>query len=268
MEKELFLSTLKDKSQVDNLSDRSFDEVATMWLPLFSDDSKITEESWSMPIQMVKTMSGQLRHDISTGIGEAKSQWEKDAATARQKAVEAALSEAKAAWEKPDDIKPAPLPQPPIDLENKISEAVSAAVKDLVSEKGLIGMQNKKLDDFISAYTKNEKAKQEAEIKGKIRKHLISRGVDDDDYALEITMEKLAIGDTPDLKALTEKAEKDYEAIFKRMYKNGAQPFAGGAGGAGGGQDSLAEFEKFIQGKKAEMAEQEAEANELKKLMM
>ena len=268
MEKEVLISTLKEKSQVDNLSDRSFEEVANLWLPQFADDSKITDESWNLPVQMLKTMSGQLRHDVSVGISTGKSQWENDAATAKAKAIEEAVNAAKAEWEKgvkPKEQKAAEEP----DLDQKIADAVAKAIGGLTGEDGIIGKQSKQLNDFITAFTAKEKAKTEAEIRAQIRGNLIARGVEEDDYALEITMEKLAIGENPDIDALSAKAEKDYEAIYKRMHKNdGAQPFGGGAGGAGNGQDSKAEFDKFIQQKKAEMEKQKADAEALRKHMM
>lgn len=269
MEKELFLSTLKSKAQVDNLSDRTFDEVAALWLPQFADDEKITDESWNLPVQMLKTMSGQLRHDVSLGIASGKSQWENDAAAARKKAIADAVSAAEAEWEK-KTTKPEPTPaDTTTDLESKIAEAIAKQIGALTGEEGVIGKQSKRLDDFIAAFTAKEKAKSEAEIRSQIRSHLIARGVEEDDYALEITMEKLVVGENPDMDALSAKAEKDYEAIYKRMHKgDGAQPFGGGAGGAGNGQDSRAEFEKFIQAKQAEMQKQQADAEELKKLMM
>lgn len=271
MEKELFLSTLKGKAQVDNLSDRTYDEVATLWLPQFADDSKITDESWNLPVQMLKTMSGQLRHDVSLGIANGKSQWENDATNAKQKAIEEAIANAKAEWEK-NITKPKPDTKP-IDttknIEDLVAAAVAKAMGGLTGEEGVIGKQSKKLDDFIAAFTAKEKAQTEADVRRQIRDSLIARGVEEDDYALEITMEKLAIGDNPDVVALTAQAEKDYEAIYKRMYKNnGVQPFGGGAGGAGNGNDSKAEFEKFIQQKNAEKEKEAKDAEELKKLMM
>lgn len=271
MEKELFLSTLKAKAQVDNLSDRTYDEVATLWLPQFSDDSKITDESWNLPVQMLKTMSGQLRHDVSLGIASGKSQWENDAAVTQRKAVEDAIVAAKAEWEK-NTTKPAHDTKT-IDtsknIEDIVADAVARAMGGLTSEEGVIGKQSKKLEEFIAAFTAKEKAQTEADIRRQIRESLIARGVEEDDYALEITMEKLSIGEKPDVAALTAQAEKDYEAIYKRMHKNdGAQPFGGGAGGAGNGQDSKAEFERFIQQKQAEMNKEAQDAEELKKLMM
>ena len=77
MEKELFQTTLLEKAKaannnapIDNLSERTISEVVGMFLPQFADDENITDESWAIPVQMVKTLSGQLRHDTSTGIND------------------------------------------------------------------------------------------------------------------------------------------------------------------------------------------------------
>lgn len=272
MEKELFLSTLKGKAQVDNLSDRTFDEVATLWLPQFADDTKITDESWVLPVQMLKTMSGQLRHDVSMGIASGKSQWENDAATTRQKAIEEAVANAKKEWERSNPA-PAQAVTKPIeqsqDIDKKIAEAVALAIGGLTAESGAIGKLSKQFSDYMTQVAEERKTQTVESIRSQVRDYLVGRGADEDDFALEYTLEKMDIGDNPDLAALKTKAEADFEANYKRIHRNnGAHPFAGGAGGAGNGQDSKAEFDRFIQGKKAEMQKQQADADELKKLMM
>lgn len=267
MEKELFLTTLKGKAQVDNLSDRTYDEVAALWLPSFADDSKITDESWNIPVQMLKTMSGQLRHDVSVGIASGKNQWELEASTARQKAIDDAVAAAKTEWEKSTKSAPDDKPgQQPEDLDAKVAAAVAKAMAGVTGEDGTIGKLSKQLNDFLVASAAKEKAQTEAEIRSQIRSHLISRGVDEDDYALEITMEKLAIGENPDVAALSAKAEKDYEAIYKRMHKGeGAQPFAGGIGGDGaGGSGGAAAWLKS----RAGIAEEESAAAEARKKLL
>lgn len=268
MEKELFLSTLKGKAQVDNLSDRTFDEMAAIWLPQFADDSKITDESWTIPVQMLKTMSGQLRHDVSLGIASGKSQWENDAAAKSQKAIEDAVAKAKEEWLKGNPT-PKPAEKPSEDIDKKIADAIANAMKGLTAEDGAIGKLGKQFSDYMAQVAEERKTQTVESVRSQVRDYLISRGADEEDFALDYTIEKMDIGDNPDVAALKTKAESDYEANYKRIHRNsGAHPFAGGAGGAGNGQDSKAEFDKFIQGKKAEMQKQEADAAELKKLMM
>ena len=274
MEKELFITTLKGKAGVDNVSERSYEEVAGLILPQFAEDDKITDESWNIPVQMIKTMSGQLRHDLSTGINDYKTKAEADAKTAQEAAIAKAIADAKAEWEKahndnggsPDNGGNGGQQNQNQDVDKKIADALAKAISGLTGEEGALGKLSKQFSDFMTQVAAEKKAQTVASIKDQIKEHLIGRGVEEDDYALEIAMEKLEIGDNPDVAALKTKAEKDYEAIYKRMHKNdGAQPFNGGGGNH---NDSNKEFQDFINARKAQAEQEAKEAEELKKLMM
>lgn len=270
MEKELFISTLKGKTGVDNLSERTIDEVAAMFLPQFADDEKITEESWNFPVQVIKTMSGQLRHDLSLGVNTFKTQYEADNKAANAKAIEDAIAAAKAEWEKGQKAEPTKAEptktEPEPDIDKKIADAMAKAMEGLAGENGALGKLSKQFSDYMVQVAEEKKAQVVTNARDLIRDYLISRGVDEDDYALEITLEKLQIGEKPDIDALKAKAEKDYEAIFKRMHKNdGGHPFNGGAGGS---TDSNTEFQNYIKGKQAEAQQEAKDAEELRKHMM
>lgn len=269
MEKELFISTLKEKTGVDNLSERTIDEVAAMFLPQFADDEKITDDLWKIPVQMVKTMSGQLRHDLSGGINAFKTQFEAENKDAQAKAIADAIAAAKADWEKNHPAPVPPKPEPPKnepDIDQKIADAMAKAMAGLTGEDGALGKLSKQFGDYMAQVAEEKKAQSIATVRDQIRDYLIARGVEEDDYALEICLEKLEIGDKPDVAALKTKAEKDYEAIYKRMHKHdGAQPFNGGGGG---GQNSDTEFQNFIKERSAKAAQEAKDAEELKKHMM
>ena len=267
MEKELFISTLKEKTGVDNLSERTIDEVATMFLPMFAEDDKITDDSWKLPVQMVKTMSGQLRHDLSGGINAFKTQFETDNKASQEKAIADAIANAKAEWEKAN-----PKPKPgeerveDKDIDKKIGDAIATAINGLTGEDGAFGKLSKQFSDYLKTQAEKEKAATESNIRSQVREYLIERGVDEDDFALEYTLEKIVIGENPDVNALKTKAEKDYEAYYKKIHKNdGANPFRGGGGG---GNDSNKEFEDYINSKKAEAEKEAKEAESLRKDMM
>lgn len=269
MEKEALISALKEKAQVDNLSERSIDEVATLFLPQFAEDEKITDDTWKIPVQMVKTMSGQLRHDLSGGINDFKAQFEKDNKDAQAKAIADAIAAAKAEWEK-NNPKPEPKKEQKKDepdVDQKIADALAKAMSGLTGENGALGKLSKQFSDYMEQVAEEKKTQNIANVREQIKDYLIGRGVDEDDYALEICLEKLEIGEKPDVSSLKTKAEKDYEAIYKRMHKgDGAQPFKGGAGG--GGTDSNAEFQNFIKERQAAAAQEAKDAEELKKHMM
>lgn len=270
MEKEALISALKEKTGVDNLSERTIDEVATMFLPQFADDEKITDDTWKLPVQMVKTMSGQLRHDLSGGINDFKTKFEANNKDTQAAAIAKAVADAKAEWEKQhgeggsDGKDGKGADQGADDLEAKIAAAVAKATE--TQQKAFEDL-NTKFSDYMKQVEEEKKNAFTSNIREQIKSYLLARGVEEDDYALEICLEKLEIGEKPDVSVLKAKAEKDYETIFKRMHKNdNAQPFAGAGGG--GGTDSNAEFDKFIKEREAAAAQEAKDAEELKKHMM
>ena len=235
MEKNLLITNLKTKAGVDNLSERTYDEVATAYLPLFTDDDKITDESWNIPVQILKTMSGQLRHEVADGITKGKSQWETEQQAAQQKAIDDAVAAAKAQWDKdhrsqkPDDQQQQKQEDQQPNIAELVAKQVAEQFKGLTGENSEFGKLSKQFSEYLAAQALKDKAATEEGIRSQIKAYLIGRGVEEDDYALEITLEKLVIGENPDVAALKTKAEKDYEAIFKRMHKDdGANPFSGG----------------------------------------
>ena len=266
MEKTLFISTLKEKAGVENLSERTFDEVATMFLPQFEDDTKITDESWGVPVQVLKSMSGQLRHDLSEGITAFKTKSEADQQKAQAKAIADAVAAAKAEWEKQkgagdggaDDGKDANK-----DLDSKIAEAVAKAMGGLTGEEGALGKLSKQFGDFVAQMAADKKAKDEEAIRSVVREYLLGRGVKEDDFALEYTMEKLEIGENPDISALKAKAEEDYEANYKKIHKSGEAPFHGGAGGGNDNSGAAAWLKN-----RGALAQQEADAAEERKKLL
>lgn len=262
MDKQSLISSLKERSGVDNVSERSFDEVATLFSSLFADDEKITDESWVIPVQVLKTMSGQTRHDVSEAIKSFKSQNEES----QKAAVAAAVAAAKAEWEKtvpPSDPKPA---ESAPDIAKLISEQVQEQMKSVMGEDGEIGKLSKQFSDYLKAQAAKEKAATEADVRSQVRDYLIGRGVDEDDFALDYTLEKLSIGDNADIAVLRAQAEKDYESNYKKIHKgDGAKPFAGGGGGF---QDSSKDFQDYMKAKQAAIEQEAKDAEELRKHMV
>jgi len=271
MEKNLLIQNLKSKAGVDNLSDRTFDEVANVFLPQFADDEKITDDSWNLPIQMLKSMSGQLRHEVSEGITKGKTQWENDQKVAQQKAIEEAIAAAKTEWEKnnPDPNKPDPnKPDPNAEktLEEKISAAVAKALEGITGEEGSIGKLTKQFTDYIA---KTEQEKKEAIVNGireNLKTYLLDERFADREPVVNLAIKELTIKEDSDFDKLKIEVEKKYEELYKQFYgDSGSGPYAGGAGG---GTNSNKEFENFIKDrqKAAEAAAKDTE--ELEKNLM
>ena len=269
MEKNLLIQNLKSKAGIDNLSDRTFEEVATAYLPMFAEDDKITDETWNLPVTILKTMSGQLRHEVAEGITKGKTQWETEQKTAQQKAIEDAVAAAKAEWEKNNpqnqqqqQQNQQQQQQQEPSLDEKIAAAVAKAMEGVTGEEGSIGKIAKQFSDYMA---KTEQEKKDA-IVNKLREDLKSSLLDvrlaDREPVVNLAVKELEIKEDSDFDKLKIEVEKKYEKLYKDFYGD----TAGGpyAGGAGGGSNSNKEFEDYIKAQKAaaEKAAEEAKALE------
>ena len=170
MEKELFISTLKEKTGVDNLSERTIDEVASLFLPDFADDASITDDSWKVPVQMVKTMSGQLRHDLSGGINDFKTKFEEESKAAQQKAIADAVAAAKAEWEKEHGGNGGESGSgDSADLDKKIAAAVAKATAE---QNKAFETLNKQFGDYMKLVSEREKAQAVTNVRDQIKNYL------------------------------------------------------------------------------------------------
>ena len=269
MEKNLLIENLKTKAGVDNLSDRTFDEVATIFLPQFAEDDKITEDSYKLPLQMLKTMSGQLRHEVAEGINKGKSQWETDQKAAQQKAIDDAMAAFKTQWEKDHPTTTPPANDPLKDektLEEKITEAVAAAMGGLTAEEGAIGKLTKQFTEYIQKTEQDKKDAIVNKIREDLKDYLLNVRIADKEACVNLAVKEMEIDEKSDFDRLKIDVEKRYEKLYKEFYGDtGGGPYAGGAGGA---TDSNKEFEKYIKERQKAAEEAAKEADELEKSMM
>lgn len=259
MEKELFISTLKEKAGVDNISERSFNEVANLFHSQFVDDEKITDESWAMPLQVLKTMSGQLRHDLSDGIASFKTSYEKDNKAANEKAIADAIEKAKTEWEEAqkrggkggdDDEK---------DLDKKISDAIKAAFEQAAGDDGVLGKYNKTLTDFIVKAEKEKKEAHIAKVRESLRDYLLDERGANREPVVNLALKELVIDEQSDVDKLKVDAEKKYEKLYKEFYGDShSAPFAGSGSGQTSAVDEINKWAKMHQ----QVADDEAKAAE------
>ena len=245
MEKIQFQTTLLDKvkaannnAQVDNLSDRTISEIVEMFYPSFTEDDKITDESWKLPVQMIKTMSGQLRHDTSAGINAFKTKFEEESKTTNQKAIDDAIAAFKAQWEKDHPIVD---PKEKPDVAKIVAEQVAEQMKALTGEGSEFQKLSKQFGDYLAAQAAKDKAASEEELRRQVLKHVIAfDDLDEDDAIVENVMLKLDFKGDKTLDDLKTESKSLYETAFKKYITKhgGAQPFTGGGGG-GGGVDPL-----------------------------
>lgn len=245
MEKESLIEGLRSRlgDNAAAVSDRSYDEIATAALPMFADDTKVTDDTWKVPVQMLSSLVGQYRHDVADGIAKGKDTWAAEQGEANKKAVADAVAKAKAEWEASlkdkKDKDPAEGSGDKKDADSNILEQVKSLLaennKQLLSEDGAIGKLTSSVNGFMENYNKQQKESLESGIRKQISDYLSDKGAS---YkpAVSLAIKNLKIGDNPDMDVLKLQAEKDYMAIVKDFYGDGGKPFGGtGTGGTGKG---------------------------------
>lgn len=269
MEKEALIQGLRERlgDNATVLSDRSYDEIASAALPAFADDSKVTDDTWKLPVSMLNTIVGQYRHEVADGITKGKEQWAAENIAANQKSINDGIAAFKAQWEKDHAVPaPAPAPVPKTDEEKRkaeMAEFVKGILaennKQLLAEDGAIGKLSKSVSGFMETYNKQQRDALVSGIQKQLRDYLITDLKADSAPSVNLAVKQLEIGDNPDIDALKLTAKKNYEAIHKEFYGDGAKPFGGGNGGAAGGDVQLKEYIKTKQAA-AQKEAQEAEA--------
>lgn len=262
MEKEALIQEFKERlgDNASVVSDRSYEEIANVALPSFADDSKITDDTWKLPVSMLNTLIGQYRHDVAEGINNGKTQWAAENEAANKKAVEEAVAAAKAEWEKAHETKEPPVP--PTDDEKRkaeITELVKGILaennKQLLGDEGAIGKLTKSVNGFMDTYNKQQKDTLLAGIRKEVTDYLNGLGATSAP-AVNLAVKQLEIGGNPDIDALKLKAKQSYEAINKEFFGDGAKPYGGsGSGGSTGGSGLVDDYIK----NKAEQAQKEAQ---------
>lgn len=262
MEKEALIQGFKERlgDNASVVSDRSYDEIANVALPSFADDSKITEDTWKLPVQMLNTLVGQYRHDVANGITNAKTQWVTENDAANKKAIEDGIAAFKTQWEK-EHATPAPSQTDEERHKTEITELVKGILaennKQLLSDEGVIGKLSKSVTGFMDSYNKQQRAAQLNDIRSQITNYLTELGATSEP-AVRLAVKQLEIGENPDIDALKLSAKKNYETINTEFFGDGAKPYRGQAGGSAGG-GIAAQYIKE-QGEKLQKEAQDAEA--------
>lgn len=252
------------------ISDKTFDGIAETVLPLFADDSKITDETWKLPIDMLKQYAGQKRHDEAEFSQKFKTdftaQHEKDVNARIEAAKQAAIEEYKK--EHPETKDDNGGGGGADDVDKKIEDKIKA----LMGSDSEFGKLSKSFSEFLESQKKREKTENKARVRTELISYLTGLEKDarkGDPIPSEITclIEDAATyidyGDDPKTEELKSVVKAKYESEYKRRYPNGGQPFGGSStSGGGGGEDDmvkgrLEQLKKEVQDSANYAAEQE-----------
>lgn len=273
MEKEALIQGFKDRlgENASVVSDRSYEEIANVALPSFADDSKITDDTWKLPVSMLNTLVGQYRHDVAEGITNGKTQWASENEAANKKAIEDGISAFKAQWEKDHPASKSKEKEPPVQTDDEkrkteMTELVKSILaennKQLLGEDGAIGKLTKSVNGFMDTYNKQQRDALVSGLQKQVRSYLTDELHADSEPSVNLAIKQLEIGEKPDIDALKLQAKKNYESVYKEFYGNGGQPY-GGSGSGGHSGSSL--VDEYIKNKAAAATKEAQDAEALRK---
>lgn len=264
MEKESLINALKERigePDFNAISRRSIETIVEPLLPMFADDDKITEETYAIPVAMLKSFIGQSRHDIAEGIKSEKARFE----TEKEQAVKDAVAAVRAQMTKPapKDPDPATKKGDHDDINAIIDQKMTAMLESLTGKEGAIGKLTDSFNTFIDSYNARRTAETVADIKSRLTRDLEDLGADKS-KVIELSLRDIKIDGKSEYSDLLREAKTNYETLYKDLYANGPQPFAGGTSGS----DSNTEFQNFLK-RQQDIADQQAkDAEALRGKMM
>lgn len=275
MEKDILIQNLRTRVGEDDcksISDKTFDGIAESVLSLFADDSKITEESWNLPIAALKQFAGQKRHDEKEFAERFKSDYAKEFASKHEKdvderirvATERALEEYKKKEEETKAKANATAEKTAAgeDIDAKVNEAVAKAMERLTGKDSELSKSLATITTFVTTQTEREKTEVKNRVKSELKQHLVNLKANNE-ACIDDALDDIEYGDNPTFEGLKQSAISAYEKRYKRYYANGGKPFGGD--NAGGGSETSSYVKQRIEELKKEAAENANYAAEIEK---
>lgn len=250
MEKDILIQGLKTRIGEDDakvISDKTFDGVATEVLSVFADDSKITDETWKLPVALLKQFAGQKRFDEKNFTEKFKSDYAKEYATQHEKDVEtriaAAVAKALDDYKKEHpEVKPNPQPGQETkggdDLEAKVNAAVAKALEGVTGKDSELSKSLASINSFVKSQQEREKAEVLNRVKSQLKEHLKALKANNE-ACIDDALDDIEYGDTPTFEGLKQAVISAYEKRYKRYYADGGKPFGGDSTGGRGGDNSF-----------------------------
>lgn len=274
MEKDILIQGLRDRIGEDDakvISDKTFDGVATEVLSVFADDSKITEETWKLPVALLKQFAGQKRFDEKAFTEKFKGDYAKEYATQHEKDVEERI---RVATEKAiEDYKKAH-PEKKVDdaggsggtgtddLEAKVNAAVAKALEGITGKDSELSKSLASINSFVKSQQEREKTEVLNRVKAQLKDHLKNLKANND-ACIDDALDDIEYGDNPTFDGLKQAVISAYEKRYKRYYADGGKPFGGKSTGGDDGNNSY--VQERIEQLKKEAAESANYAAEIEK---
>lgn len=277
MEQETLVSELKNRVGDPDISERTINQVAQSALPMFADDSKITDDLWNLTVTTLKSAVGQERADRKDWITKQRETLANADKTAREKWQKD--FEVKWAKDHPAQTTPStppttptpPAPPAPKEGEYDVTEAVKKALSDYNTKlfgedgkSGLIGAQLASTSEFIKQSNAKAKEQKIEGIRKELKDYLISKKASREPV-INLAIKEMVLDENTDIDEAKIAVERSYEAKYKEFYGDGGKPYGGESAGGEGNANPDEDVKKFLEGQTAKLAERQKRTEALKK---
>ncbi len=262
MDKETLIQTLRDKvgeTDFAVLSDRTIDNIVTPLLPMFSDDEKITDESYNLPLGILKSYIGQYRHDIAEGIKNGKASWEEEQKESVSKKIAEEIEKAKKEWESKNDTSKDTDSIKEKDAHLTAEEITQKVIESLTGKGGALEKLTGTFSKFMEDYSEERKQKKMSQTRDVLRDYLIEHLGADRMPVVNLAIQDIEISDDSDIDSLKKDVKEKYEARYKEFYGDMPLSVRDGAYGAGDSVDEFKQYMKELEQREADSA-RDAEA--------
>lgn len=273
MEKDILIQNLRTRVGEDNcksISDKTFEGIANVYLPLFADDTKITDETWKFPVAALTEYAGQKRHDDAVFTEKFKADYAKEYATQHEKDVEERI---RVATEKAVEEYKKEHPETGgdgnkggsdegKDIDEKVNNAVAKAIAALTGKDSELAKSLGTITEFVTRQTEREKTETKNRVKASLKQHLLNLKANNE-ACIDDALDDIDYGDNPTFEGLKQSAIGAYEKRYKRYYADGGKPFGGDSTGGNGGTNDI--VKKRIEQLKKEAQESSDYATEMEK---
>lgn len=263
MEQETLVSELRTRVGDPDISERTISQVAQSALPMFADDSKITDDLWNFAVTTVKSAVGQERADRKDWITKQQETLAANDKTARDKWQK----EFEEKWRKEHDAKP--IPPKPAENDN-VEEAVKKALGDyntkLFGEDGkggLIGAQLASTSEFIKQSNAKAKEQKIESIRKELKDYLVGKKASREPV-INLAIKEMTLDENTDIDKAKIEVEKTYESKFKEFYGDGGKPFGGDSAGGEGSANPDEEVKRYLESLAAKQADRQKRTDALK----
>lgn len=275
MEQETLVSELRNRVGDPDISERTISQVAQSALPMFADDSKITDDLWNFAVTTVKSAVGQERADRKDWITkqqETLAEKDKKAREQWQSSFEKKWNAEHQPAPKPkDEPKSEPKSEPDHgDSEEKIAKAVSEALKSYNTKlfgedgkSGLIGAQLASTSEFIKQSNAKAKEAKIESMRKELKDYLIGKKASREPV-INLAIKEMALDENTDINKAKIDVEKSYEAKYKEFYGDGGKPFGGESAGGGMENNPDEDVKKFLEEQAAKQSERQKRSEQLR----